>query len=293
MHPTLIKIGPLPIHTYGLMIAIGFILSVSLMRRDARKAKLDPETIGDLAFWGLLVGLAGTRVAHIIMFPSDYSWTDPIGWIAIWRGGLVFQGALPPVFLLTWWYLRKHKMGFWKTADVVMPYIALGHAFGRIGCFMKGCCYGARTELPWGIRFPRVPWDFALPPTDSPAYLDHCQRYGLSYQTDHWSYPIHPTQLYSVIALLSLCALLLLLKKRWNPFEGFVFPVYMALYGGYRFLVEFLRDDHNPSHFAGTLSDQQVFSLISIVVGVALFLILAAKRKHDPAEAVAGPPKGL
>ncbi len=275
MFPTLLKIGPIAVHCYGLMIAIGFLLALHLMRRDAEKRGLDPRAISDLAFWSLLLGAISTRILHIILFPSAYSWRDPIGWIALWRGGLVFQGAVPTVIIFCWYGLRKRKMGFWHTADTVMPYVPLAHAIGRIGCFLNGCCYGKRTEMPWGIPFRRVPWDLSQLPTGSPAYLDHCQRYSeLSYHSDRWSYPVHPTQLYSVAALLGICLILLLLRKKWRLFEGFTLPAYLALYGLCRFLIEFFRGDHNPTWFQSSLSDQQVFSLAFVAAGILMFIIL-------------------
>ena len=277
MLPTLFKIGPLEIHTYGLMIAIGFLAALHFSQRDGAKAGMDPGAISTMAFWGLLFGILGTRLLHIILYPEGYSWTDPIGWIAIWRGGLVFQGALPGAFVYLIYACRKYKIPFWKLGDVAIPYLALAHGFGRVGCFMNGCCYGMRTNLPWGIRFPRVSWGLSQPATGSPAYLDHCQRFSeLSTTVDHWSYPVQPTQLYGVAGLLALCFILLYLRKHWHPFTGFIMPVYFILYGVGRFFVEFLRGDHNPTVF-GTISAQQVLSIASVIVGIVLFLILRPK----------------
>lgn len=271
MFPVLVELGPFKVHAYGLMIALGFLLSMHLVKRDAARSGMNPHAIGDMVFWSFLIGLAGTRALHILMYSRDYSWRDPLGWIAIWKGGLVFQGAVPPVAIFCWYYLRKKRMSFRKTADLVFPYVALGHAFGRLGCFLNGCCYGIRTTLPWGIPFRRVPWNTSLPPTGSPAYLDHCRTYSdLSYQ-DHWSYPVHPTQLYEMIFLLSLFALLLHLRKKQHLFDGFSMPVYFVFYGVYRFFAELLRGDHNPTHLAGALSDQQIICILFVLFGSASF----------------------
>ena len=275
MLPTLFKIGPIALHSYGLMIAIGFLVSLHFMRRDAEKAGIDPQRITDLAFGSLILGLIATRVMHIIEYPSAYSWNDPVGWIAIWRGGLVFQGAVPAVVLYAWYKLRKWKISFWLTADAIMPYVPLGHAFGRLGCFLNGCCYGQRSDMPWAMPFRRVPWDLSKPPTGSPAYLDHCQRYAeLSFNVNHWSYPVHPTQLYSAALLFGICLLMLALRKKWHPFRGFLLPAYFVLYGVKRFTVEAFRGDHNPTHFGARLSDQQVICLIFILFGAVLFFVV-------------------
>ena len=274
MFPTLLKIGPLSIHMYGLMIAIGFLLALHFTRRDVARVGIDPRIIDGMAFWALLWGIIGTRIMHILLFPQAYSWKDPIGWIAIWQGGLVFQGALPGAILYAAYGCRKNKIPFWTVCDCTVPYVPLAHAFGRIGCLMNGCCYGARTDLPWGICFPRVPWDVTKQVEGSPAFLDHCERYSeLSANVSHWSYPVHPTQLIGFAGLMLLVGILLYLRKRWNPFTGFIMPVYFVLYSVGRFFVEFLRGDHNPTTF-GVLSDQQSMCILSIAAGIILFFIL-------------------
>ena len=264
MYPILLKIGPLPIHTYGFLIAVGFITSLFFMRRDAVKASIDPDFVSDTAFWVLLLGLAGTRVLHIIMYRHEYSWQDPIGWLAVWRGGLVFQGALPPAIAYCFYVLQKKHINPWRFADVVCPYIPLGHAFGRLGCFCYGCCYGKRTDSLLGIPFRRVPFDLTIPAEGSPAFLDHAQRYGLPADAQ-WSYPVHPTQLYEVVLLLAILTVLLLARSRWLPFSGFTLPAYLGLYGTGRFLIEFVRGDHNP-RYLGVLSGQQLFCLIVLMI---------------------------
>jgi len=257
------------------MIALGFLAALFFIKRDAARSGIDVAVVTDMTFWGLLIGIAGTRLLHIIMFPDYYSWRDPVGWIALWRGGLVFQGGPPLVAVFCYFYLRHYKQPIWKTADIIFPYVALGHAFGRMGCFLKGCCYGARTDLPWGVRFPRVPADLSVYPTDSPAFLDHARSYPeVSISSDLWSLPVHPTQLYSVVALIALCLVLLLLRKKWHPFYGFTMPVYFVFYSTYRFFVEFVRADHNPNHFGDSFSDQQVFCLVTIVVGILMFFVM-------------------
>lgn len=283
MLPTLLKIGPVTLHSYGLMIALGFLAALYGAQRDAQKRGIDPQIIQAMAFWALLAGIAGTRILHIIMFPSGYAWNDPIGWIAIWRGGLVFQGALPLSIVYVYFGCRYYKIPFWVVTDCAIPYVPLAHAFGRIGCFLNGCCYGMRTDLPWGICFPRTPWDFAEPATGSPAYIDHCQRYsGLSMTHDHWSYAVHPTQLYGVIALLFLCGFLLYWRNRRPVFDGCTMAVYFMLYAVGRFFGEFLRGDHNPTVF-GTLSQQQLFCFFYLAFGVVLFLILKSFAKRNAA----------
>ena len=196
----------------------------------------------------------------------------------MWRGGLVFQGAPPVVITYVYFHFKKRKVDFWKACDIAFPYVALGHGIGRIGCFLKGCCYGAPTAMPWGIPARRVPWDTALRPTGSDAYLEHLRKFEDVTLHDHWSLPIHPTQLYSALGLVAIFGLLILLRRYWNPFSGFLMPTYLAAYGVYRFIIEIFRGDHNPVHLLN-LSDQQIIAILVAVFGVALYFYLQWRGK--------------
>ena len=132
--------------------------------------------------------------------------------------------------------------------------------------------------MPWGIPARRVPWDTALPPTGSDAYLEHLRKFEDVTLHDHWSLPIHPTQLYSALGLVAIFGLLILLRRYWNPFSGFLMPTYLAAYGVYRFIIEIFRGDHNPVHLLN-LSDQQIIAILVAVFGVALYFYLQWRGK--------------
>lgn len=258
MYPTIIEFGWIKIHSYGLFIAIAFLLSLYLTQRDARKRGIDPEIIQSEAIFALLAGIIGSRVFHIIMFPYEYSVTDPIGWIAIWQGGLVFQGALPFAFGYVIWAMRRKKVSFLLISDCAVPYLALGQGIGRIGCFFNGCCYGKPSNFPLAISFPE----------GCPVYQSYPGNNG-------WSLPVHPTQLYAVVGLVFLCLLLIYLRDEWNPFTGFTIPAYFFLHGLLRFINEFFRGDHNPTSLGfGVLSDQQMFCILEILLGIFLFWLI-------------------
>ncbi len=278
MYPILFEIGPLKINSYGLMIAVGFLTGLYFIQRDAVKRGMPPKVFADMAFIVLPLGIAGTRIAHIVMFPEYYSWDDPIGWIAIWRGGLVFQGGPPVALAFVYYWFKKHNIPFWKGCDVMFPYLPMGHGFGRVGCFLKGCCYGLPTDVPWAIPARRDPWDLSEPVTGSPAFIEHLSRFSDVTAQSHWSHPIHPTQLYSFAGLLIICGILLALRRYWNPFAGFTVPAYLVLYSAFRFIVEFYRGDHNPVHLFG-LSDQQVFSVFFVLLGVGVFIFLQIRAR--------------
>ena len=283
MHPVILNIGPFPLHSYGLMVAIGFLTVLHFIQRDAKIAGHDPKIFADLAFVVLPLGLIGARIAHIMMFPEYYSLQDPLGWFAVWNGGLVFQGSPPIAIVYTIWYLKRHNISFWEGADIIFPYLALGHAIGRIGCLLYGCCFGAPTDSFWGIRFPRFISDGNI--TGSPAYLDHLGRYEEITRESTHSIAVYPTQVFSFIGLMVIFGLILAMRKYWKPFQGFTLPVYLMLYGIFRFWIEGLRGDHNPIR-AFNLTDQQLFSLIGALIG--LFFFVGLRKFQEKAKEKTG-----
>lgn len=270
MHPILFQIGPLKFYMYGLMIAIGFILILTLMQRDAKRVGIDPNQISEMAFWVLFLGVVACRLLHIIMYPEGYSWNDPIGWIAVWNGGLVFQGAIPAALIYIYFALRRRGLPFWEVADLTVPYVPLAQAFGRVGCLFNGCCFGQRADhLPWAIQFP----------PDSPPYVAHVHEYPEFPADAALSYPVHPTQLYSVVLLVGMSVVMLLMRNRWKPFIGFALPMYFMLYGVKRFIVEHYRGDDNPTNLGfGLITNQQMFCVLMFLVGAVLFWTVMKKN---------------
>jgi phosphatidylglycerol:prolipoprotein diacylglycerol transferase len=274
----------LKLHSYGLMIAIGFLVVLYCIQREAAKEGIDAKTVHEMAFWGLFWGIVGTRLMHIAMYSENYSWNDPIGWIALWNGGLVFQGGFLAV-IYVYLGLKRRGISFWVATDIVLPFFPLGHAFGRLGCFLNGCCFGQRAEgLPWAVQFPRWPHDLSNSRVvGSPPYLAHARAHpDFSVTEQLWSYPIHPTQLYSAAGLVMIALTIIALKKWWYPFKGFTVPVYLVLYGTFRFFIEFIRDDSNPTNLGfGVLSNQQMFCLLMIAGGIVLYIYLRAHSSRS------------
>ena len=142
MYPKICSIGPFTIHSYGVLIAIGVFLSIFLMGRLARRLGFSPDgQIFDLVFIIVLSGFAGARIFYII---QEWGWyrNHPFEIIQIWKGGLVYYGGMVASFLGFFIYVRLKGLPFLKSADFMMPFIALTHAFGRVGCFLNGCCFG-------------------------------------------------------------------------------------------------------------------------------------------------------
>lgn len=261
MHPVLFRIGPLPVYSYGTALALAFLIGIALARKRAGRMGVDPELITDLSVYILIGTLAGARLFYVISDWSSFR-GNPLDIFKIWQGGLVFQGGLFGGVAVALWYLKSRKVAPWRVGDVVIPSVALGHALGRIGCFLNGCCFGTPTNLPWGVTFP--PESFAA------------QHFGLGHH-------IHPAQLYSALNALFVFFVLIIYTPRAR-FPGQVFWLYGVLYGVTRFLLEFLRVEPRVLF---SFSLYQVVSGGMIVLSLVMLLILSRrwrtlKRSRQP-----------
>ncbi len=234
MHPILLKFGPLTLYSYGLMLALGFLLALFVAERRARAAGLDAAVIQNLAFTALVAGLVGGRVAYVLLNLQVFL-ENPMEILRLDHGGLVFYGGLIAGMAAGVCFIRAKKLPVLLTLDVMIPPLVLAHAVGRIGCFLNGCCYGKPTALPWGVVFPG----------------DTVIR--------------HPVQLYETGALLVICCLLKRIEKAGFPAGG-VLLSYGLLYGCWRFVIEFFRAD-NPGIAFG-LTVFQWLSLLLIAVSI-------------------------
>jgi phosphatidylglycerol:prolipoprotein diacylglycerol transferase len=258
MHPILFEIprinlgawtiGPIPIRMYGLMIGIGFLLGIYLASRRAKKEGLNPDRILDLGVYLLLAAIIGSRVLYVLTAWQEFT-ANPLDMFAIWKGGLVFYGGVLAAVPMGIWYVRKHSLPVWKTADILAPYIALGHAFGRLGCFFAGCCYGAPCSGPICITF-------SDPHSLAPLGV-----------------PLFPTQLMESGGEFIIFALLLVLR-RYKKSDGQLFWLYIAFYAILRFTLEFFRGDLvRGVYFGGLISTSQI-----IAIGMLLFSAVVLLR---------------
>lgn len=256
MHPLLFELHlgslSIPFHTYGLMIAIGFILGVITVRRLARRSGFDPDQCADLAFWLLLLGFVGSRVLFIFTRFS-YFLENPMDVFKVWEGGLVFFGGLISSTAYAFWYFKKHKLNPWRMVDVLSPGLVIAHAFGRLGCLSAGCCYGSPTGAPWGIRLESELVDFSLR--------------GI---------PLHPTQLYEFVSLMILFGGLIWVF-RTKKIDGQVGLTYFMVYPLIRSVIEVFRGDTIRGFVIdGLLSTSQ---FISALVFVAALMVLRLRLK--------------
>jgi phosphatidylglycerol---prolipoprotein diacylglyceryl transferase len=218
MHPVLLKIGPITIYSYGFLIAIGFLVAVSVFKRLSAREKIDLDLITDLSFWGLLVGFLGARILFILTRLDSFL-AHPLDVVKVWEGGLVFFGGPGATIPYMVYYIRKHKMPLWKTLDIFAPGLAIAHAFGRFGCFAAGCCYGKPTDSVFGVRF-----------------------FSELVATELHGIPLHPTQLYEAFSLLLLFGWLLWVYKI-KKFDGQVALSYLIAYPVIRSVIEVFRGD--------------------------------------------------
>ncbi len=238
MYPEIASFGPWTLHSYGLLIAIGVFVSLWGMSRQAKKFGFPPgERVFDLVFVVAAAGFIGARVFYVVQEGSWYQ-AHPLEIFQIWKGGLVYYGGMVASFLGFFLYVRLTRLPFWVSSDFVIPFIALTHAFGRVGCFLNGCCYGKVCDLPWAVKFPSLPD------------------------------PVHPTQLYEAVFNLALFGFLVWLYPR-RRFAGEVTLLYVILYPAGRFLLEFLRGDQAP--WFDSLTLHQLLSLGFISVGILFY----------------------
>ncbi|MBN1764844.1 MAG: prolipoprotein diacylglyceryl transferase [Sedimentisphaerales bacterium] len=157
MHPQLITIPyiNLVIPSYGFMMVLGFLSALYLARSLCRRLGENPEHITSFGSYALLAGVIGARIFHVIHNWSDYR-DNLMDVLAVWNGGLEFLGGFIGALVVMVLYFRKQKLNIFKFLDILAPALMLGLAFGRVGCLLNGCCFGAPTDLPWGIRFPVV-----------------------------------------------------------------------------------------------------------------------------------------
>lgn len=243
MKPILFSFGAIHLYTYGLCIALGVLLSLFLMKRRALKQGFPgPEEVFDMAFAVLVWGFVGARIFYVIQNLSFYA-AHPLKIFAVWEGGLIFYGGAIAAFVGLGRMARKKKWPLWKILDFLAPYGALTHAFGRLGCFMNGCCFGKACECPWAVRFPEL------------------------------SYAVHPAQLYEAFYDLVLFAFLIKRRERIR-FEGEISLLYFLLYGMGRYLIEFVRE---PSWAWMGLSSNQ---WISVAIMLVSFILFQSRRRE-------------
>ncbi len=263
---------PVPIYSYGVMLGTSLMVGWLLAMRLAKQDGIGQEAAAAIYMWSAIWSIIGSRLLWFITTPGV-----PLSeLILINRGGLVAYGGMIGGFLASWYGCWRRKIPLLRWADVAAPAVVLGTAITRVGCLLFGCDFGARSDLPWAIRFPH----------GSPAWEHHVQLYGLE-KTAPWSYPVHPTQIYESLVGLLLFGLLMLLR-RYRRFSGQVFLGWVLGYGVLRSLIETVRDDDDRGLYTlpfthVVLSTSQIIGVVSVVLGLVLLAWLLRRYRRDPA----------
>ncbi len=253
MHPVLFHIGHFELASYGLMTALGYGAAAWYLTPRLKNCGikgLNKDTFWNILFIVFLGAIVGGKLLFIILSWPELgaTLTDKLVYIVRnLRYGFVFFGGLIVAVTGAVWYMRRKKLPLLKTSDFLIVAVPLGHALGRVGCFLAGCCYGKPTTLPWGVRFTH------------PHTLVPPELVGI---------PLHPTQLYEAALNFALFLLLHYASKKPHK-DGKILVEYVLCYTVMRFALEFLRGDYRGGFLLG-LSPSQVISLL--VAGAALYI---------------------
>ncbi len=248
MFPTIARIGPVTLHTYGLAMALAFVAAGLYVRHECVRRGIGAEAAIDFVLAAAVGGIVGARLAYVVAHWS-YFLAQPVEILKVDQGGLVFYGGLAGGALAVLALVVRKGLSIPLVADAAAPGVAIGAAIGRVGCFANGCCYGRATTSWFGITFPE--------PLGGPRL---------------------PTQVVDGLYNLGLFALLAFLAHRYRLKPGFIFWLYAALYALLRFGIEFMRE--NSLLFAG-LSGAQLISIGFFIVSVAVLTIYYRRPLED------------
>ncbi|MEY3221699.1 MAG: hypothetical protein RLZZ203_555 [Cyanobacteriota bacterium] len=245
--PIVVKLGPIVIRWYGLLIASAVLLGVSLSQYLAKRRYVNPDLISDLSIWLVIGAIPAARLYYVLFEWSEYS-QHPERIIAIWQGGIAIHGAIIGGIIAALIFARLNKISFWQLTDLVAPSLILGQAIGRWGNFFNSEAFGSPTDLPWKLY---------IPPDHRPVDLVDFEYF-------------HPTFLYESLWNLMVFALLLTLffralSKKSSLKIGTLFLVYGIAYSLGRFWIEGLRTD---SLMLGPLRMAQIVSLGGMTLGL-------------------------
>jgi phosphatidylglycerol---prolipoprotein diacylglyceryl transferase len=308
MRPELFNLFGIGFPAYFVLLITGFLFATASGALWAKRIGHNPDVVVDLGLAMLLSGVIASRILHVFADgyfwdyvhlctdPSKVDWqlekgeclsatyggiwdaargvchpkeADCFAWAKFWAGGLTYYGGFIGASGAAVWLLRRDKFPFWKAADMAGFAVPLGLAFGRMGCLLAGCCFGAECSLPWALSFP----------PKSPASEAQFKAHDLA-SAHAWSLPVHPTQIYESAASLAIAAFCLLYVHPRKRYDGEVFVWFLGLYAVARFLLEILRRDDRGG--AAGLSTSQ---LIGVGLVIAAFVI---RRLRVPRPAVVG-----
>ncbi len=258
--PVIFRLGPLKVRWYGLMYVLGFMAAYMLARYQARRFHWQrmEEHLDNLNLAIIIGVILGGRLGYVLFYNLSYYLRHPLEIFATWQGGMSFHGGCLGVLLAGLYYCRRHRLDYWKAADLYVVTVPIGLGLGRIGNFINGELYGRASDVPWAMVFP------GGGPTGR-----------------------HPSQLYEAfLEGIVLFAILWTVKEKpWrrdSPWpHGSMLALFLCLYGIFRFLIEFVRE---PDPLLGTvffgMTMGQLLSLAMVFAAILLFFILGKINKH-------------
>ena len=245
INPVAFTIGSVGVRWYGIMVALAVLVLILWTLRAVSKTDIAYDDIFTAALVGIPAGFVVSRLLHVIDLWQYYAQhPEQIFGLAALQG-LTIWGAVLGAALGVWIYSRFRHFPFGQLADLAAPGVLLAQAIGRVGCTLNGCCYGTPTDLPWGVIYTN-------PDSYAPIGIE-----------------VHPTQVYEIICLLIIFAVLLKLRGRLQP-GGSIFLVYLSLYSLWRFGIGFLREG---TGFALGLQESQGIALLVLAIAVPILVM--------------------
>jgi len=253
------RFAPVHVRSYGVMLLLAFVAAIAYLSRTGPPRGFALPAIIDTALTILISCIVGARLMFVLLALGDYA-NNPVTIVDVWQGGLSFHGGVLGALIGTAIFARRYRLRWDVLVDLITPTVALGYAITRIGCFLRGCCHGHPTDLPWGVVFPENIKEFPM--------------------------PVHPTQLYASAGSL---LLMLILIKLWPRLHrpGQLFPLYLFLYSILRFLCEITRKGATAEVWGPLpwLTVGQVASVGIAIAGLVWFLALQRGPYENPATA--------
>jgi phosphatidylglycerol---prolipoprotein diacylglyceryl transferase len=257
LHPTLLKLGSFQIHSYGLLLAIAFLVAIQIFVVRGKRRGIPEDALHTVSLVLLILAIIGGRGLFVVTHWSDYA-SDPVGIFRLWEGGLMLYGGYILAIAGGILYVKRAKLPLWKVADAAAPAMALGIGIGRIGCFLNGCCFGLPTHAAWGVQFPPGSYStFVFPGAH-----------------------VHPSQLYMTLGGVLLFAVLLRLDRK-PRFDGYLFWMAVALDSILRFGIDFTRY-YDSTSFLGTVGGlsfniNQILSVFLFLTSMVMLRILSRR----------------
>ena len=270
MHPEILHVGFIHLRSYGLMMAVAFVVGTFLALRESRRLSLDEDKVVNVILVTLVASVLGARMLYVLEHLPEFrrEWTSVL---ALWQGGLTLYGGIAAGTFAGLVAARRMDLPIWITADACTPALALGTMFGRVGCFLNGCCYGRPTSLPWGVVFPH----------DSFATLEFGNQ------------PVHPSQLYNALAGLLLFVVLQSLRRRFKV-PGVMFWTFITAFALVRIPLDLTRAYEVDAVLMRVgvtdITESQFMSMVMILFAVLMILRLRRSApRPTPAPAPTAP----